>query len=164
MIQATEIVYTIQDEKGNKSTLTVWIPSSTLLADALEFAQKFGDLIDNVIDGIITRIGLIFSAALTGTMKTVVNPGADVEEGANFIYRSALGFPFRHRFATFMESKITPGSRAVNVADADVVALVNAITDGLTMTSLNVVRPTEHREDDIASLVTAREVFQRSRQ
>jgi len=164
MAQATEIVYTIQDEKGNKSTLTVWIPSTTLLADALDFAQDFGDLIDNVIAGIITRIGLIFSADLTPTMKTAVVGGADVEEGANFIYRSASGFPFRHRLATFLESKITSGSRAVNVADPDVAALVDAVTNGLVVTSLNTVAPTEHREDDLSALVTAREVFQRSRQ
>lgn len=157
-----EVVYTIQDEKAEQSTMSVRLPSATAFADADAFASDFATLLDAVIDGFITRIGMSFTVTPPGGLKVAAAAGVDVEAGATFIYNSALGFKFRHRIPTFKQSLIAAGSGDVNQADAGVTALINAMEDGLTPV-VTLVQPSEHRDDDLAAISSARQTFTRTR-
>jgi hypothetical protein len=153
---AIEIIYTVYDAKGAKSTHSVWLPDGTTLADAQTFATSYSELLDAVIDGRISKIGIVYEGTL-GTVKETPVAGCDVEQGALFIY-NAGDFLFRHRLPTFTPTLIVANSRAVDLTDEDVTAFVAGMVTGLAGTS-----PCEHRGTDISALKSARELYQRSR-
>lgn len=157
-----EGVYTLKDEKGDTSTMSVRLPAATLFADAEAFLSDFASLLDLTIDGVVTRIGMSFNVLLPGGLKVAALNQVDVERGATFIYQSAGGFLFRHRIATFKNSLIGAGSADVNLADADVINLVSAMNNGLTPIA-TLVQPSEHRGDDLAAINSARQTFIRTR-
>jgi hypothetical protein len=99
-------------------------------------------------------------------LNTSPGTGADVEEGARFQFQTAGGFATGHRVATFTEAKIVPGSRDVDLVDADVSAWTNALVSGIDTSGAGgsgVVSASDARNDDIVSLKFAREQFQSSR-
>lgn len=163
MALATSINFVIQDEKGAKSTVTVNIPSDTLLADAAEFAGEVAEDIDAAITGQITGISMSYPVAVPGTCKASPVAGSDIEEGALFLWTTAGGFATRFRLPTFDEDLIVAGSRLVDLTDGAIVALVGTMEDGQTMTSTNDVLPCDYREDDIVSLEAAYESFRASK-
>lgn len=156
------VLYTIRDGKNASSTMELNLPSAVSLAGAIEFAQDFAGLIDAVITGAISRIGLAFIVDLPGGLTAVPAATSDVEEGAKFQFATDGGFYTGFRVPTFDETFISAGSRDVNTAAGAVASLIAATTAGLT-TAAGVVEPSDKREDDIAALTFAREQFLSSR-
>lgn len=155
--------FTILDEKGAKSQVTVYVPDSTDTADLIEFAEEMAALLDAMIGGQIVNIGACLSVAVPAGVKSDPVEGSDVEEGARFIFESAGGYSTAVRVPTFLEEKIATASKLVNQADGAVAAFIAAMTDGLTMTSTNDVEPTDYRAADVTGIRSAVESFQRSR-
>lgn len=163
---AFTILYSIKDGKGAVSTTEVPIPSSVSFTDATIFAADLASLIDAVITGAITRIGIAFTVDLPGGLTAVPAGTSDVEEGARFQFRTDGGFYKGMRLPTFTEGLINAGSRDVDLTDLDVIAFYTAITDGLDTTGgggSGVVQPSDSREDDIVDIEYAREQFLSSR-
>lgn len=155
---ALAILYSIQDAKGQTSTMEINIPTATTLANATTFAQAMAGLLNAVTTGAITRIGVVLSVALPGGIRTGALTNSDVEEGARFQFRTALGNLTATRVPTFLETLIASNSRAVDLEDTDVAAFVTAMEDGI-----GGVTPTDKRGEDVAALTSAREQFQSSR-
>lgn len=162
MPEATEIVYSIQDDDGHQSTMSVRVPSTTLHSDVVAFADDVATLIDAVIDGFITRIGISTNVALPGGLKTAALLQAKVEQGATFIYTSAAGFLFRHRIPTFKYTLIDIGGNTVDQADPAVSPLIAAMENGLTPVA-TLVEPCEHRDDDLTDISTAVQTYTKTR-
>lgn len=162
MALSFSMLVSIQDAKGNQSTTELHLPSTITLAQAAGFATQLAPLIDAVITGAVTRIGLAASFTLPGGIRAAALTNADVEEGARFQFRTENGFRTGFRIPTFNETLIASNSRAVDLEDTDVAALVNAIEDGLTVSSV-LIEPTDMRDDDVVALVGALESFQNSR-
>lgn len=159
---ALSILYSFLDSKGQTSTCEINIPTATTLASATAFAQSVATLLNNVVTGVITRVGIVLSVSLPGGIRTAALANSDVEEGAKFQFNTASGFRTGFRIPTFDETKIASNSRAVDLEDADVAALVNAIVSGLTSAG-NLVQPTDKRESDVTALTAAKEQFLSSR-
>lgn len=160
------ILYSIRDEKGKESTTTVNLPATTAFADVVLFAGEMAKLINPIVTGSVTRIGVAFTVDLPGTLRASPSANSDVEEGGRFQFRTAGGFFTGMRLATFDESKILAGTRAIDQADTDVAAFVAAMEDGIDLTGVGgsgTVQPSDPREDDVAVLEFAREQFQSSR-
>lgn len=156
------ILYSFRDDKGKVSTTVVNVPSVEDFADVVTFAGNLAGLIDPLIGGAITRIGVAFTVALPVGVKGSPLATADVEEGARFQFRTLTNFFTSVRLPTFLDALVNPGSDAVDLTDLDVDAFVTAMTEGIDIGG-NVVAPSDPREDDIATLEFAREQFQSSR-
>jgi hypothetical protein len=162
MALAFSVLYSVTDAKGEVATTEVNVPSTLTLANLTGFANDMAQLIDDMITGAISRIGLVVSIALPAGIKVAPLGGADVEEGAKFQFRTAGGFYTGLRIPTFDEALINPNSRAVDVDDPLVLAFLNAMRTGITVGG-GPIQPTDKREDDIVSLKFAKEQFLSSR-
>lgn len=155
---ALSIIYSIVDAKNETSTMEIAVPTGTTLAAATTFAQAMAGLINAVTTGAIRRIGVVLSVALPGGLRGGALTGSDVEEGAKFQFLTALGNYTSFRVPTFNEDLIQSNSRAVDLEDADVAALVTAMEDGIGGTN-----PCDKRGEDVTALSFAREQFLSSR-
>lgn len=157
------ILITIKDRKDKESTFEVNVPSTLTLATVTAVAQQLVALVDNVVTGAITRIGVSIQIPLPSSgIKTVADVGADVEEGAKFQFLTTNGFYTGFRLATFDEAAIAVDSRLVDQTDSDVADLIAAIISGITVSSVT-YQFQDKRGEDIVSLDSALESFQNSR-
>jgi hypothetical protein len=123
-------------------------------------------LIDPLINGRITRIGVGFTISLPGTLGTVSDADSDVEEGAKFQFQTAGGNFTGFRIPTFDEQFILSGTQNVDLAAAGVAALRQALITGINLTGVGgsgTIAPSDSRDEDITALAFAREMFQSSR-
>lgn len=160
------ILYSIQDEKGSTSTTEVNIPGVTAFTDAVLFAQEMGKLINDLITGAITRIGIAFIVDLPAGLRAAPTALSDVEEGARFQFATANNFYTGLRLPTFAEGNIVAGTQTVDEVDADVTAFVTAMVSGIDLTGVGgsgTIQPCDKREEDVTRLETAREQFLSSR-
>lgn len=160
------IIYSIQDEKSKTSMTEVKLPAATAAADVEIFAAQMASLINALISGAITRIGITKTISLPAGLNAAAASGADVEEGARFQFKTENGFYSGLRLPTFAESFIVAGSKEVDIVPADVAAFVTAMTDGIDLSGAGgsgVVAPCDSRDEDLTALEFAREQFLSSR-
>lgn len=158
------VSYTIIDEKGVSSTTFMQVPDTFSLANTLQFAKDLALLVDAVIGGKITHIGACYLVTLPAGLKANPIANSDVEEGARFSFNTAGGFVTKMRLPTFLESKLSPASKDVNLLDSAVAAFVNAMVAGIAEANpAQTVTPSDGRQDDITSIRTARELFVKDR-
>ena len=156
------IIYSVLDAKGQSSTTEVNLSDALSLVQITGYAQALATLINAVTTGVVTRIGVVVAVDLPVGLRVAALTNSDVEEGAKFQFNTASNFRTGFRLPTFDETKIASNSRAVDLEDADVAALVNGIVNGLTIGG-TVVSPTDKRESDITALTAAKEQFLSSR-
>lgn len=156
---AFAILYSVVDEKGAQSTFEVNLPTATAFADVVTFAGSMAQLVNPLITGAITRIGVAFTVPIPGTgVRAAPLADSDVEEGARFQYRTAGGFLTALRLPTFNEAFVQAQSRNVDLLDVAVAPFNTAMIAGIAGE-----QPSDKREEDIVALDFAREQFQSSR-
>jgi hypothetical protein len=164
---AIGILFTFQDGKGETSTTQVNLPSSTSTADAIVFGQQMATLLDPLVNGVITRVGIVLDVDLsTLGLNATASGTADVEEGARFGFRTSQGNFTSMRVPTFLDSLITTGGNAVDQVNTDVAAFLTAMETGIDLSGAGgsgVVEPSDRRDEDIVATSTAKEDFQSSR-
>lgn len=166
---AYSVIFSFRDAKGETSSTEVNIPTGLTLANMTIFAQEMAKLINPLITGVITRIGLAVSIALPAGIRTIPVSTSDVEEGGKFQFGTAGGYYTGMRIPTWNESLVSAGSDDINTVSSDVAAFVAAMLTGIDLTTATpvagtgTVGPTDGRGDDITSLVNAKEQFVKSR-
>lgn len=163
---AFEVLYSIVDAKGKSSTMAIALPQVTSFADVTIFAGQMALLIDPLINGRITRIGVGFTVSLPGALGLVSDADSDVEEGAKFQFKTSGGFFTGFRIPTFDEQFILSGTQQVDLAAPGVAALRTAMVSGINLTAAGgsgTIQPSDTRNEDITALEFAREMFQSSR-
>lgn len=166
---AYSIVLSFQDAKGETSTTMINIPTGITLPNLTIYAQEMVKLVDALINGIITRVGVAVTVALPSGINISPNSASDVEEGGYFSFRTAGGYHTSLRIPTFMESLISAGSADIDTSDPDVAAFVSAMVTGIDLTTATPVAGTgtiaaaDSRGDDIVALTDAKEQFTNSR-
>jgi len=157
-----QVNFTITDGSQTSSRLTMHFNDSLTVAQVTDAAQQAATLVDALIDGAITNIGAVLQIALPGGLDAVA-PNSAVERGARFIFNSA-GIPkATFRIPTFLDAKVTPNSDVVNTADADVLALTNALTAGIAVVGAGTATLQNYLGDDVTSLASAAKAHQRQR-
>lgn len=147
----------IRDEDGDKSTMTIKFPSALTADDILDYAEDFLPLLDAVIHGKIEAAGIYVAVTLPGGLKATAGDNCDVQQGAQWLFRAG-GYPVRLRVPTWDRTMIVPGSKDVDIEDADVTAFRNAILAGLTP-DVTLIEPSDNRGADIDEWVSAVENF-----
>jgi hypothetical protein len=163
---AHQITFTVADEKGDTSTITIPVPDSTALTDLPLMAQALADLLEPMVTGGLVNAFIRIVPTITGWAAAAA-ADSDVQEKAEFALRTAGGFVKRLNLPTFLESLFNANSKDVNQADADVSAFVTALEDGIDLTGAGgsgIVQPCDLREEDLTSLLYATENWGRRRQ
>lgn len=158
------VSYGVRDAKNANSSMQVKFPSNNDLDTIMEFALSTAQLIDPLIRGQITSVGVGVALDLPGALKDAPLATSDVEEGAEFSFLTTGGAKHNtgFRIPTFDETFLVSGTREVDTANATVDALVDRITEGFTAGLVN-VSPSNLYGEDIVSLDSARESFTSSR-
>lgn len=157
------LTYSIQDAKGATSIAKINFPDSTDIAILKTFAASTATMINAIITGKIISAGIGLEVDLSSaTIRSAPDPDSDVEEGARFIWNSAIGALPSFRLPTFDEAKMVSGTRLVDLTDTDVDAFHDRIIAGQTVGLIN-VSPSDDHGEDIESVQSARESFLSSR-
>lgn len=158
------VSYTYRDSKGATSTNQINFPSATDIGVLQEFAKSTALLIDTLTKCQIVSVGIGIDVPLTDIplLKGAPVLGADVEEGARFQFATGTDTRTGFRIPGFDEVFVAPDSRNVLLADPDVDALVQRIISGQTVLLVN-VSPSDNAGNDVTTVFSARESFQKSR-
>lgn len=159
--------FTVVDGKGQESVVTLYTTDSFTLPQLLAAAVAMVPLVRNMITGGVKSCSLSIDvdlASLFGSFPSIPIPDADsdTEEGALFIFRTALAHDKRNRIPTFDETLFFSGTREVDIADGQVAPFVTAITAGVSAGGATVTF-VDSRLEDINALEDAYESFQSSR-
>lgn len=151
------LFFTLQDGDGDKSTIEIPIPDATPLAAATALVPAAAALINPLVNGGLVSAGFTVTVDVPafGPVAALIS---DVQEKAEFVFRTAGNFVKRLNLPTFVETFFTGGGsgKEVDTTDPDVAAFVDFITDGVTVAA-TLVQPTDYRGDDIATLEAARQ-------
>ncbi|MCI0665021.1 MAG: hypothetical protein L0220_28495 [Acidobacteria bacterium] len=159
-ITIADAIITIKDAKGEFSSMRVHLPPATLVADADNFVTNFlGGQIDLIIGGQIVRAAIVYDLTINPAWNAVPAAGSDVEEGGLFIFETATGFTYKTRIPTFLESLVDSDSRTIPIT-GDVASFVSTMLSGNGTPN---VSPTDNRGVDLEALISAKELFQKSR-
>lgn len=126
--QHAQFSYSVEDELGTKANIVVYAnadPTKTIANLAADW-EALAALIDPVIGGQITGGSARLVLVPSGAEKTAPAAGSRVEQTAVFdLTNTATPRLFGEAIASLKDSLIVAG--AINLADADVAALVAAL-------------------------------------
>lgn len=156
MAVALQIVYTVIDRQGERSTMTAQVASSTSLNNATEAAQGLAPLLDALTQGIIESADICLDVDISGLTNQVVDASSDVEELAAFQFLTADGRPVNVNVPSVAAGTRITGTLDLDQTDADVSAFITFMEDGYT-TLEGPVSPSDIFGDDIVDTRYARE-------
>lgn len=164
MALAVAINFVIKDSKGKSSKSVLHVPTGFTMAQYLEFATAAGQILADASTGEIMSISVGVNLNLaTATIRAAALTGADIAQKAFFAVRSVVnGLIAKFYVPTLAETNVLVGSDELDTADADVAALMTIYEDGVDIGGAVFIQPCDERENDLASVSQAREVFRKS--
>lgn len=154
-----QVFATIQDNAGRRATLIIHLLASVLAQDAIDFAGLLINEIDPLVLGGVVAGGVTLSADISGHGS--IGSTSDVQEKAEFSFNTENKFIFSVGIPTLDEALVIAGSDAIDTGQADVVDFLDAMIDGITVPSTNLIVPVDSRGEDLTSLKSALERFRR---
>jgi len=127
------INYRIRDYSSNRSSqVAINVPDSISIENVAGYAKELAPLIDAVTDGYIDQVSAVVAIALPAGIKDEPQPGSDLEEGAEFVfkpYTRATRIPaFEPAYFLWSDDL---REILVNTTLPPVAALISALIDGL---------------------------------
>ena len=150
-----QFFYNVSDADGDTSRVTIDVdPTGMTLAQIAGVAQNGWDLINPLVTGHLESVGLTIDIDTTGFTNAVANVLSDVQEGAEFLWKSATGFIKRMTLPTFDETLFTSAGagKQVDTSDANVLAFEAGMLAGLTPDAVNFFDVVTSHGEDIATL------------
>jgi hypothetical protein len=162
MALAVSIRFDFVDDKGKTSFTKVYVPNGFTIAQYVEFAQGFAQLLANASQAVVTRASVVFSMSLAGaTIKATANFVSDIAQKAFFQFRTAVGgFFARMKIPAVKETLVNVGSDSIDVDDLNVAAFITAMENGIVSSGVT-IQPVDDRGNDIVDTTIAREVFRK---
>lgn len=154
-----QVFITVQDAKGLQSTLIVHLPFATVPQDAIDFAELLVDEVDPLIKAGVVAAGVTFATDIAG--HETIQATSDVQEKGEFAFRTVNNFLFRFALSGFDENFVVASSQQIDLTDANVIDLVDAMIDGLIVPSTATVIPVDSRAEDLTVLESGLERFRR---
>ena len=156
------MTYTFQDDSGDTATTTVNIPTSFSLSDFTEFGRALADFIDNVVSGVVLNAELAIGVDISSLTGNTVGAGSDVEEISSYQFVTGANRRVNVNVPGTDEVDVLPNSDDLDtVGDVDQAAFTNAMLNGVAVTAGTII-PCDVDEDDLTSMVYARESFRAS--
>lgn len=161
MALSTTINFAMVDAKGKASNTKIRVPITFTIAQYVEFAQAFGDLLLAVSDGVITSITVSFALDLSGlSLKSVASGLCSVAVKAFGLFQTATGMIAKWLMPAPDEELVVAGSDDFNQATGSVAAVVSAFEDGIVVTG-GTIQFTNGRGADITGISSLKETFRR---
>lgn len=153
---------TLKDAKGVSSNTSyfVLLDSGMTVANLQEIGERWVEDLDNVTGCVITGMNINYAVDISDpglNLKTAALPDTDVEEGARFSFRTALGFLSEFRIPGFLESLYPVGSAIVNILAPAVAELIADVVDGIGYGTGLDIDGSDNRGEDLVSLDAANE-------
>lgn len=158
MAIAFEVVYEYTDESGDKAESAIKLPTTFSLSDYTEFVRAMGLLVNNIVEGVVSRAGLRVAIDVSTLTGNLLDASADVEDVSAFVFATAAGRPVRVNVPGTSEVQVLAGSDDLDLANPSIAAFDTAMKSGIVVTAAT-IEPSDIAEDDITTLVTARERF-----
>jgi|SRR5215207_391721 len=149
------IFYNLIDAKNQVSRVEIDVPTATATANVITLIPLVAELIQPLVAGGLQSAGFTVEVDVSAGFGPIASLAADVQEKAEFVFNVAGGFIKRLNIPTILESVFNPGTAEVDIADPDVAAFVDFMTDGITSGAL--IAPVDSRNADITTLKVARE-------
>lgn len=146
-----EIIYTVYDRKGKRTTTSARVGESETLARVNLFATAWADAIDNLIGGVIRSAVALLRANPSGLVGNTVGPNSDVEEIGAFQVNCELGPPVEITIPGLNEDVVDNDTGNIDQTDTDVATLIAMLEDGFETTgdTLYVVNTGDNRANDL---------------
>lgn len=157
-----QFFYNISDADGDTSRVTIDVdPTGMTLAQIPGVAQYAWDLMNPLLNGHLESVGVTVNVDVSGFTNAVANVISDVQEGAEFLWKSADNFIKRMTLPTFDEQFFSSGGagKEVDTTDANVVAFQTGILAGLTPDSVNFFDVVTSHGEDITTLTKGVQKF-----
>lgn len=166
---ATTIFYTIEDADGDQSVISIPVAFlDTIDGAGLAYAIGYGwPIINALISGHLVNAGITIQVDISGFTNAAADVLSDVQEKAEFVYRSVGNFIKRISLPTFTETFFT-GSGAgkeVDVTQSAVTAFNTLITGGFheALASVNPLTPTTDHGEDIVTFIKGHQAWGKNR-
>lgn len=155
MAQAIGVNIVIAEKSGRTAQTGIWIPSTTTLANAQNAARAFALLAEPIIEGAVVLASITLPVSLVGAItRPAPLDGSSLAEGIVFAYRTGSNFKTSFRLPT-LEEDVLNADRSVDLLDAGVLAMNNAMVGGLDLTTVGgtgTVQPVNISDEDITAL------------
>jgi len=165
MPQAIGVNLVIAERSGKTAQTGMWIPSATSLANALDAAQAWSILVNDLIEGAIQSASIVLPVDLSGLgLRATPLDGSSLSEGILFAYRTASNFKTSFRVPTVNEGLFL-ADRSVDLANADIIALNTAMVDGISLVpagGAGTVAPTNISDETITATRVVTESYKRT--
>lgn len=163
-----EIFYVIEDADGGKSRIPLYLQETNItFANAPAVLEYVWNLLNPLVTGSVVTAGFTLTADISGWTNLAADVLSDVQERAEFAFRTVGGFLKRIGIPTFAETKFGGGGASgdVNTADTDVAAFTAACIGGFPQPddSSNVIFFQDSHGDDLNELATAHESWGKGR-
>jgi len=123
------ITFTFRDDDGKESTTEILLPGATTAANAITFSTAVRALLAAVSDA--TLIGMnILLGYYENAIGTIAS--SDVENKGVLLFNSANGLKSSLAIPSVLESVLQGNNQDIDLANADVSDLVDAMTLGLS--------------------------------
>lgn len=157
------VLFFTMTDGDDTSRVEIPIPDATPLAAAAALVPAAAALINPLVNGGLLSAGFTVYVDVP-TFGPVAALIADVQEKAEFVFRTAGGFIKRLNLPTFIETFFVGGGsgKEVDTTDPDVQAFIDFMTDGIAAGG-STNPPVDYRGDDIETLVEARQNWGRRR-
>lgn len=152
------ITLVVRDGEGSHSDVTLNFDGTITVSNMTTIALAAAGALEDIIDGAVVKAVLnrvIYVASIIAP-----DPTSDVEIKAKFIW-DVVG-TIKNTITTiptFLRAKLTPGTRKVNLADADVATWVAFMTDGVAILG----EPHDTEDRDVVAVLSAEEDYGRKR-
>jgi hypothetical protein len=146
------ITFTFRDNDGKESTTEVLLPGATTAAAAITYATAARVLLAAVSDAVLISMNI-----LLGYYENAIGtiPSSDIENKGVLLFNSANGLKSSLAIPSILESVLQGNNQDIDQANADVSALMDAMTLGLSGT-----QPVNASGSD---LVGVREAYKQNR-
>jgi hypothetical protein len=157
------VIFTFVDEKGKTSSTKIHIQTGFTPTQYLTFASAAADIIKGVTSARIQEVSVAVDISLfEADLKTVATQFSDVFNKLLVIARDSLNNLFsRFSIPTYDDSNNAAGSDILDPVDAQAIALVALIEDGLDDGGI-AIKPVNVRGYDLDEVVSATEKFRKS--
>lgn len=156
-----EMTYTLTDVSGESATTSIHLPTAFSLAQFTEFGRAMADLVDNIVDGLVSRCELTLHFDVTAITSNLALPGINIEEISAFQFVTAAGRPVEINVPGTNELHVIAGSDELDQSQADIAAFITAVEDGIAVTG-GTITVTDIDSEDVVATVYAREAARAS--
>lgn len=156
MAEPVALTTTVVDQAGKTATFTEFFSDVLTVAQIEEGVLLHAPEVDGILSGIISRMEFCVAVDLSGLTGNTAAATADVEEVGEFIFLTDANRRVSVNLPCINDTASVVGSDDLDQTDVAIDAIIDAMVDGIVVTSGN-LSPCDADEGDITAVKSARE-------